>query len=511
MRAHPVFLAPLLALGGLSSRAETIHVTVENRHASAWWMIQQAPGPQGPAAPESKEPAPSPLWQSLPPGAITRVRLEGREGSDHLLLTLKSKAEDGAAPSRRRVRLPLPPPGGPAGGDPPRVVIGPDGGVNLLHAGAGVPPPPPAPAELSPGPGRPGTFFCRFCPHVLGTPSGIRRHERMKHGTATPAGTGGAPVPVAPARPLAPRPISLPVGRVIPAPPPSAGWVAVQDPAPPVASSGSIGSTLDWASVADLVRSRTSPASGSSASRKRGREPEADLGFTLPPAARGVLASSPELREAYLADLAGTAMFLGVVAGEILGDHLGVQAPILIQQEPLLGELPFLAEAASQVGTGTLPPAPARAIRFHGGHYSVLIPTPRDAAPEFTTASGRTFVETGEALPGDPEIRRVPADGNCLATSVFFLAHGRFPTGAEMRDLRQLVVARLRETPGKVDELVRDGMAVILHGAPPVFAGCFASWGPRFTRALLLRPEFASTYLEVASAPPGPPETASPL
>jgi hypothetical protein len=173
-------------------------------------------------------------------------------------------------------------------------------------------------------------------------------------------------------------------------------------------------------------------------------------------------------------------VFLNGDAAMIIAKDLQVGATILAvapgdthQGKPVLG-------VAARIPGASGP----HLLLCKDAHFSLLLPVegPPGSIDSYLSDDG-TFtgcaevaVATGEG-PGTV-LRRIPADGNCLITSLFFMKHGRFPEPHETARLRWLVAFSLS------DEQVTDALGamrsdLIGHAVErPFEGGRFTGYGP---------------------------------
>jgi hypothetical protein len=193
------------------------------------------------------------------------------------------------------------------------------------------------------------------------------------------------------------------------------------------------------------------------------------------------------LHRAYRLDLVNLELkppvFLNQNAASIIARDLNLGVAILVvshgashQGRPLLELGALINEKKEEHSSPYL-------LLCDGGHYSLLLaseaPQERDGYYLLDEGVHKSYAEAvvdpGEGF-GAP--RRIPADGNCLITSLHFLKHGRFPDPSEIIRLRGLVAGGLTE------EQVADALGamrsdLILHAAETPFeGGTFPGYGP---------------------------------
>jgi len=251
--------------------------------------------------------------------------------------------------------------------------------------------------------------------------------------------------------------------------------LAVCATAPPEPPAPSLPPAPDLASVPPLQLLTSPPPPGSSA------------GAPEPDSARAAL------HRAYRLDLVNLELkppvFLNQNAASIIARDLNLGVAILVvshgashQGRPVLGLGAQINEKKEDSSSPYL-------LLCDGGHYSLLLPSeaPQERDGYYLLDEGvhksyaEAVVDPGEGF-GAP--RRIPADGNCLITSLHFLKHGRFPDPPEIARLRGLVAG------GLTDEQVADALGamrsdLIHHAAETPFeGGAFPGYGP-LTSSLL--------------------------
>jgi hypothetical protein len=185
-------------------------------------------------------------------------------------------------------------------------------------------------------------------------------------------------------------------------------------------------------------------------------------------------------------------VYLSRAEGELLARHLGLRVDVFMHAESRKtpGGIIPLAHCAT-FNTAHARTAPL-ALLLHGRHFSLLRPADRDAECAYARVDGGgLLVEAGEPLPDrHGAFKRVPADGNCLLSALFFIAHGHYPSRGEIGTLREIVASGLSDA--QVRQAVADLRADLIQNAAfsPFERGTFASCGPRVSGLLRADPSF---------------------
>jgi hypothetical protein len=257
--------------------------------------------------------------------------------------------------------------------------------------------------------------------------------------------------------------------------PRAAAWIlsaalavcATVPPEPPAASMPPAPEELTSVPPLQLLTSPTPPSSGAAA-------PEPDE-------------ARAALHRAYRLDLVNLELkppvFLNQNATSIIARDLNLGVAILVASRGTSHQGRPVLELGAQIDEKKEEPSSPYLLLCEGGHYSLLLPSeaPQERDGYYLLDEGvhksyaEAVVDPGEGF-GTP--RRIPADGNCLITSLHFLKHGRFPDPAEIARLRGLVAASLTE------EQVADALGamrsdLIHHAAETPFeGGAFPGYGP---------------------------------
>ena len=234
--------------------------------------------------------------------------------------------------------------------------------------------------------------------------------------------------------------------------------------------------------------------------------------LTSPPPSSSAAAPEPDearaaLHRAYRLDLVNLELkppvFLNQNAASIIARDLNLGVAILVASRGASHQGRPVLELVAQIDEKKQDPSNPYLLLCAGGHYSLLLPSEapqvRDGYYLLDEGVHKSYAEAvvdpGEGF-GAP--RRIPADGNCLITSLHLLKHGRFPDPAETARLRGLVAGSL------TDEQVADALGamrsdLIHHAAETPFeGGAFPGYGP-LTSSLLQAsdPEFMARRNQV--------------
>jgi len=185
-------------------------------------------------------------------------------------------------------------------------------------------------------------------------------------------------------------------------------------------------------------------------------------------------------------------VYLGLAEGELLARHLGVRVDVFMHAESRKtpgGIIPLARCATLNAARARTAPL---ALLHHARHYSLLRAADSDAECAYAALDGAgLLMEAGEPLPdGHGAFRRVPADGNCLLSALFFIAHGHFPDLGEVGTLREIVASAL--STAQVQQAVADLRADLIQNAAssPFERGTYLTCGPRVSALLRADPTF---------------------
>jgi len=209
--------------------------------------------------------------------------------------------------------------------------------------------------------------------------------------------------------------------------------------------------------------------------------------------------------------------YLGLAEAGILARELGLGLPLLAQGPPGPGGAPRLRVILHLNQDADGPPAPAEYyLFFEDNHYCLLERAdPLDSARAlkgFLAVKGQEqpwpLAETVRDRPGPGVIK---ADGNCLITSLHYLAHRTLPAPEAIARLRARLAATLTDEQilTMVHDLREDLAArefLLEH------EGGLPGLGPRLNRWLKQDPRIQAAVARghASGARPGPGATASP-
>jgi hypothetical protein len=240
--------------------------------------------------------------------------------------------------------------------------------------------------------------------------------------------------------------------------------------------------------------------------------PSLQLLTSPPPPSSSAGAPEPDpaqaaLHRAYRLDLVDLELkppvFLNQNAASIIARDLNLGVAILVVSRRASHQGRPVLELGAQIDEQKQEPSNPYLLLCDGGHYSLLLPSEapqeRDGYYLFDEGVHKSYAEAvvdpGEGF-GAP--RRIPADGNCLITSLHFLRHGRFPDPAEIARLRGLVAGSL--TGEQVADALSAMRSDLIHHAAetPFEDGAFPGYGP-LTSSLLQdsHPEFMARRKQV--------------